>query len=349
MAAFPETRVVVVIQTIGERSTHIVTEAFGDVVIDDRLARQGRQVEQRVVSAPRTEFVEQLRRPACRIDFPTIAMEVLQTAPGVLAGIVEQRLDETAHLKIDGLGAEVIDEHAVVAIAARAAVAELLRRHHVAEAQHGPGAFRHVPFEAPVAIHARGDVYPAMIAAAGEHRDFAVECNRLFGESRDHALNARHRCPAPGVFGRRQLPGKSARAGDCGFTPGQHLGGVLQRNPRSSAVGTRAHVQAELNAQTVRLGHCVADHLAPFRAHHTRSGRERRHGETVHRRSRSAIPQQRAADALALHLFEIAREFVLAQRGLQPPPEDARPRPGRGIREARGQIRVRGGGPGAPP
>ena len=197
---------------------------------------------------------------------------------------------------------------------------------------HCPG--RHVPGQAAGAVHLRGKVHdpaardgllprnrrpirPGCDVCGSIRRLAAQPLNARVthrfgkGQHRDVPVVIRHHLRL------RQRALEAERAFDVGFGRDDLLHGQVGRDPRAAAAapaGVVVHVH--LQAQPVRLGADVLEQAAPQRAAKRRVAFGR---ALVH------LHDQHAADADALHRFEVRGDAVAGDVAVQPEPIDPRP------------------------
>ena len=124
-----------------------------------------------------------------------------------------------------------------------------------------------------------------------------------------------------GHLRKRELPGQGRGPLHRQLGMEQSHPGIFRRDPRAAGVPAARRDHAEAQAQPAGLPDRVADRLQRFLAQKRRAGRDR----LVRVPEGANIPDIRPAHPLVLHLFELIRQAVQADRAVQPGPE--RPRP----------------------
>ena len=108
--------------------------------------KQGRQVEERIVAAPRLELLAHLRRPGRLAQLPTVDVEVLERLAGQRPGVGDQLRPRLGEMGVHRRGAHRVD---LQPGRAGADALDHVAVQRVADPQHVPCAGRNVPVRRP--------------------------------------------------------------------------------------------------------------------------------------------------------------------------------------------------------
>ncbi len=155
VAVFGEDFIVIVGDTISERFAEIRQEGVADIAVFDNLAREDRQVRNRIVKPVFHEIGGKFRAPVHSAAFPTVGFKLLQRRAGQRPGFLQKRLDNFLPITVEGVPAEVIE---YVPMPVDAVSRNVGISYRIPESQHCPVAFGYRPFERSIRSHLSGNI-----------------------------------------------------------------------------------------------------------------------------------------------------------------------------------------------
>ena len=346
----PETPGVIFDHHVGNRPAHIPKKALRDFEAVHDASGEHRKERHQIVSAPLLKFLPHPRGPVLRPVLPTVNVGGHQAIGRWVrrdARVACELGHHAREMRIDPGLTELVTLEAPTGLW-RGRVFRSGAR--MADSQDRPLAGRHVPDQAPVRIHLRGERDDVLRADDGLRCEFALAALMPGHGVVDAADDIRGRLAQSAVLERclrldagnpeiarcwkclhsdvaiktgdgrrlRQDAFKAVRSGDMGFAPCHFLHRLLGLDPRpAAAVPTGVVVHVDFEAQAFCLGVNVPERIAPRISHE------------IHRTDRRALihlHDQCAAEPDPPHRFQIRCDAAVRDVAIEPEPINPWPR-----------------------